>query len=311
MTLKRLIWILIVAILIAGMVRLFLLDSFRVASGAMSESLFSGDRVMVEKWTLGARIPQAVANPFSTSRTINLKLASTVHRIPGLSQLRRNDLIVFNQPQKSDSMPINLRPILLSRCVGLPGEVVQVEGQHLFVNGMLQKRGVDVLYCFYYQTSARSSVQIFDPKRAYYTNNDTCFTFLTKHEYSRLTTKFISFRTLVRPYMSHFDTLKTIVPYKGMTLKLDSISFQTWHELINAHENCLLAASKNGGYKLNGISITRYTFKQDYFLLLNDHQGYLNDSRTFGLVPTSHIIGRSLFVLYSPAEKRFLELTRH
>jgi len=67
MTLKRLIWILVVAVLIAGLVRLFLLDSFRVASGAMSETLFSGDRVMVEKWTLGSRIPQAIANPLSNS----------------------------------------------------------------------------------------------------------------------------------------------------------------------------------------------------------------------------------------------------
>ena len=308
MTLKRLIWILVVAVLIAGLVRLFLLDSFRVASGAMSETLFSGDRVMVEKWTLGSRIPQAIANPFSKSGTTNLILASTAHRIPGLSQLHRNDLIVFNQPQKSDSIPINLRPVLISRCVGVPGEVVQLEGQRLFVNKILQRKRVDALYCFYYHASAKPSIQKTYPKRPFYTSHDTCFTFLTKHEYSRLAKKSTAFRSLVRPYMSHFDTLKTFVPYKGMTLALDSVSFHTWQDLINAYEHCRLVASKNGGYLLNGIRTTHYTFQQDYFLVLNDHQGYLNDSRTFGLVPASHIIGRTLFVLFSPTEKRFLEL---
>jgi signal peptidase I len=95
-----------------------------------------------------------------------------------------------------------------------------------------------------------------------------------------------------------------------MTILLDSASFNKWHTLINAHEECRLIRSKEGNYLLNGVRIRRYTFKQDYFLVLNDHQGFLNDSRTFGLVPASHIIGRALFTLFSPKEKRFLEINK-
>lgn len=310
MHVKRLIWILVIAVLFAGLIRLFLLDSFRVASSVMAETLSSGDRVLVEKWSLGSRLPQAIGNPFSKSRLNNLKLASSVHRIAGLSRLHSNDLIVFNQPQNSDSIPINLRPVLLSRCVGLPGDGVQLLGQRLYVNRIVQKRGVDALFCFYFDATATPSVQRIDPKRSFFTLNDTCYTFLTKHDYVRLTKKDTSLRSVVKPYMSSFDTIKTFIPYKGMTLLLDSTSFNTWQGLINAHEECRLRQSKDGEFLLNGVRTTRYTFKQDYYLVLNDHQGYLNDSRTFGLVPASHIIGRSLVILFSPVEKRILEVVR-
>lgn len=310
MSIKRLIWILLAAILFTGLVRLFLLDSFRVATGAMGETLQSGDRVMVEKWTLGSRMPQAVGFPFSENRTNNLKLGFGTHRLPGLSVVQHKDLIVFNQPQFSDSIPINLRPVLISRCVGLPGDGVQLSGQRLYVNRSLQKRGIDALFCFYFDSTAIPLVQKIDPTRPFYINNDSCFTFLTKHDYSRLAKKDTAFRSLVQPYISRYDTLKTFIPYKGMTVVLDSASFNKWQELINAHEDCRLVHSKDGRFLLNGIRVTRYTFKQDYYLVLNDHQGFLNDSRTFGLVPASHIIGRSLFVLFSPEEKRFLEIIK-
>lgn len=308
MPVKRLIWILLAAILFAGLVRFFLLDSFRVASEAMGETLSSGDRVLVDKWTLGSRIPQAIGLPFSENR--NLKLASTVHRLPGLSHLHRNDLIVYNRPQKNDSVPINLRPVLLSRCVGLPGDGIQLEGQYLFIDQVLQKQGLDALFCFYFNASFIPTFQRMDPDRTYYTCNDTCFTFLTKHHFTKLAKKDPAFNMSVRPYLSRYDTLKQYIPYKGMKIRLDSTSFNNWQALINAHEACTLTRSENGSFLLNGIQVKRYTFKQDYYMVLNDHQGYLNDSRTFGLVPASHIIGRSLLVLFSPAEKRFLEFVR-
>lgn len=310
MSIKRLIWILLAAILFTSLVRLFLLDSFRVATGAMGETLHSGDRLMVEKWTLGSRMPQAIGFPFSENSTHYLKLASGTHRLPGLSTLRHNDLIVFNQPQFSDTIPINLRPILISRCVGLPGDGVQLSGQRFYVNRLVQKRGIDAQFCFYFDSTAIPFVQKNDPERPFYINKDSCFTFLTKHDYSRLAKKDTAFRLLVKPYISRYDTLKTFIPYKGMTFVLDSASFNKWQQLINAHENCRLIHSKDGRFLLNGIRVTRYTFKQDYYLVLNDHQGFLNDSRTFGLVPASHIIGRSLFILFSPKEKRFLEIIK-
>lgn len=310
MPIKRLIWILLAAILFAGLVRSLLLDSFRVATGAMNETLNSGDRVLVEKWTLGSRMPNAIGLPFSEAKTRNMKLISGSLRIPGLSSLCRNDLIVFNEPQYADSLPINLRPVLISRCVGLPGEGVQLFGQRLYINRSLQKRGIDALFCFCFDSTAIPSIQRNAPTHPFYTSNDTCFTFITKHDYARLAKKDTAFRLLVHPYISRYDTLKTFIPYKGMAVLLDSTSFNKWQKLINAHEGCRLIRSKDGSYLLNGVRVKRYTFKQDYYLVLNDHQGFLNDSRTFGLVPSSHIIGRALFILFSPTENRFLELVK-
>lgn len=310
MSLKRLIWIILAAILFTSLVRFFLLDSYRIATGAMEETMHPGDRVMIEKWTLGSRIPQAIGIPFSDNATPRLKLSKGTHRLPGLSTLKHNDLIVFNQPQYGDSIPVNLRPVLISRCVGLPGDGVQLSGQRLFINRKLQKRNVDVQYSYYLDSTALPLYQAIAPERPYYISNDSCFIFLTKHDYSRLISTDSAFKQMVHPHVSGYDLLKTFVPYKGMTLALDSATFDAWQSLINAHEGCQLARSQDGLYLMNGNPATHYTFKQDYYLVLNDHQGFLNDSRTFGLVPASHIMGRSLFILFSPKEKRILESNR-
>ncbi len=310
MTLKRLIWILVVATLLAGLVRLFLLDTFRVASDAMAASSLPGDRVLVEKWAMGPRIPQAVDNPFSNTNTSFWDFSGKTHRLPGFSRLRRNDLVVFNQPTENSSIPVNLRPILFSRCVGLPGDVVQLRGQRLFVDGKRQKRAVDALYCFQFDSTAKPILKKWIKSNRIFNSNDTCFVFLTKHEYSRMSKRLIGLRSLVRPYMSTFDSIHTVVPHKGYTISLDSTSYLKWSNLINTHEQVVLTQTRDGRFLLNGKRIHRYTFKQDYYIFLNDHQGYLNDSRTLGLVPASHIIGRSLFVLYSPSRKHFLELIR-
>jgi len=172
---------------------------------------------------------------------------------------------------------------------------------------MLQNRSIDALYCYAFDSSQKTRIHSVLPHRKILERKGRNFVFMPKHEFIRLNSQKSTASAILRPYASDYDTFNTVVPYKGYQLTLDSLSFTTWKSLINAHEGVVLTNTSDHRYLLNGKLTDQYTFKQNYYVVLNDHQGYLNDSRTFGLVPASHIIGRALLVLFSPSEKHILE----
>lgn len=315
MTGKRILWILVIAALIAALARLFLLDTYRVASDAMAEFQVKGDRLLVEKWSVGARLPQAIKWPFIKDKAkAQWVFSDKVNRLPGLSNIHREDLLVFNQPQTKASDPVNLRPVLLSRCVGLPGDFIRLDGTNLFVNEAPKPRSVDALFCYRYWPAQNAlveeSLKATGMNRPLLARNDTGFIFMPQLEYLRLLVAQPILKVALKPYATELDNISILVPYRGYTIPLDRRSMETWQTLINAHEGVTLTEAKDSTWLLNGVAAAQYTFKQDYYVVLNDHQGYMNDSRRFGLVPASHVIGRASLLLFSPEKKRLFQRLR-
>ncbi len=105
-------WIrtLVVTLLLFLFIRSFILNTFVIISGSMEETLLVGDFLLVNRLALGSRIP------------------GTMIRIPGYSEPRRGDVIVFDPPHEEDLK-------LVKRLVGLPGDTLQMRNKVLFVNG--------------------------------------------------------------------------------------------------------------------------------------------------------------------------------
>ena len=97
-------WIAVIggAIILALVVKLFLLQAFYIPSLSMYPALHVGDRVLVNK------------------------LSYKVHDV------NRGDIIVFERPASEAASDI---PDLIKRVVGLPGEEVVIEGGHVFIDG--------------------------------------------------------------------------------------------------------------------------------------------------------------------------------
>ena len=98
------------------------IQPFRIPSGSMEPTLhgdpgfFVGDRVFVNKWIYGPRIP------FTNSRLFRL------------GEPRRWDIVVFRSVE-----PEEPRKILIKRVVGLPGERIHVKGGTLYADGAPQE----------------------------------------------------------------------------------------------------------------------------------------------------------------------------
>lgn len=311
---KKWIGVLCMAAVLAIFIRVMFFDTIRIASPAMSESQTVGNRLIIEKWSVGARMPLSIGIPLAPEELFGKKtyfrIADFPFRFHGLRKVKRNDLLAFNYPIK-DEKPIDMHPILLSRCVGLPGEYIRLKGVRLFVDDQQVERHHDVSLCYSYPIEQQGKVT--DRLKAAhilqrtYQENDSGFVYLTRYQYYALKNEQPEKMIRLRLRTSSFDDKKAVIPYEGFRIHLNPRTYKLWAELINQYEGVRLRQTPEGVYEVNGKSVEEYTFRQNYYWLLNDHQGYVNDSRSFGIVPESHIIGKAWLILFSPRTKRFLE----
>ncbi len=105
----------LIAIAVALLVRGFVAEAYRIPSGSMVPTLLVGDHILVSKLAYGVRVP--------FTRLVPLRLGTP----------RRGDVIVFENPRERDRD-------FVKRVVGLPGDVVEIRDQVVFVNGVPQPR---------------------------------------------------------------------------------------------------------------------------------------------------------------------------
>ncbi len=100
------------AVFIALFIRFFLVEAYRMPSGAMAPTIEAGDTLFVSKLSYGIRLPGE-----DTERLFETK--------PKLG-----DVIVFEFPDEP-------KREYIKRVVGLPGDKIKIEGSRLFRNGTL------------------------------------------------------------------------------------------------------------------------------------------------------------------------------
>jgi len=314
MNTKKLVGVLCIAAALAIFIRMMFFETIRITTSAMSENQSIGNRLIIEKWSMGARMPLSIGIPFVSDELNGKKTYFSISNFPfrfyGFKKIKRNDLLAFNCPIENDK-PIDMRLLLLSRCVGLPGEYIQLKGVQLYINNQKIDRNQDALFCYSYPIESQDGVtNLLKAENIHektFQEKDSGFVYLTRYQYYTFNNGPSGKALRLKLRSSSFDQRKAIIPYKGFHLDLNHRTYKLWAEIINRYEGVKLEQTKDGLYKVDGKRAEDYTFRQDYYWLLNDHQGYLNDSRSFGIVPESHIIGKAWLILFSPETKRFLQ----
>jgi signal peptidase I len=104
------------ALFVALLIRTVLVEPFKIPSGSMLPTLEIGDQIFVNKFIYGVRIPYLNVVPFALVRSPE-----------------RGDIIVFNNPA-------NTATDFIKRVVGIPGDVIEIRDDVVFVNGQPQPR---------------------------------------------------------------------------------------------------------------------------------------------------------------------------
>lgn len=145
-------WIesLVIALILAMVIRTFAVEIYKIPTGSMIPALLPNDRILVNKFVYGARVPFIGA------------------RMPGLRQPKRGDVVVFIYPEDRSKN-------FIKRLIGLPGETIEIRAGNIYINGSQNKERL--LYNRYYYNRTDSDFgkenQIIKiPNDAYYVLGD-------------------------------------------------------------------------------------------------------------------------------------------
>jgi signal peptidase I len=90
------------------------------------------------------------------------------------------------------------------------------------------------------------------------------------------------------------------LPSEGMTVKIDTGNICLYEKMMSTYDDGIHSITKSGAQVLyDGKAITSYTFKQGYYWMMGDNRHNSADSRSWGVVPFDHIVGRPVFVWFS------------
>jgi signal peptidase I len=114
-----------VTVLAALLLKVFVIDAFRIPTGSMEETLLPGDFVLVNKFIYGATTPRYI--PFTTIKIPFLTLPAITHPVPG-------DIMVFELPDRGRDRPHNVENYV-KRCMACAGDTITIVNKRVYRNG--------------------------------------------------------------------------------------------------------------------------------------------------------------------------------
>jgi signal peptidase I len=107
----------ILAILLALIIRHFIVEAYRIPTDAMIPTLRPGDTIFINKLSYFSKVP------------LTDEIMTKIH------PPRRGDVVVF-------SSPLDQTVRYIKRVIGLPGDVIKIDGNQLWLNGKLASQRV-------------------------------------------------------------------------------------------------------------------------------------------------------------------------
>ena len=330
------------ATIAATLIRSFLIEAYVIPSGSMESSLLIGDYLFVSKVNYGPRIPiTPIAFPFAhhTMPLIYTKAYWDIvqlpyYRFPGLQEVKKGDVVVFNYPMDADSplyRPVDKRENYIKRCQGTPGDTISLLNAQVYVNGKMAHNPIEGEQSYLVNTSSpalsESVLRNLHIEIRQQIGNSAYEGLMTSQSAAALkkvpgiksVTEYIQQRNVfepeIFPHNPHFkwnvDNLgPLIIPKRGWTVKLDSLTIPLYKRAIEVYENNKVKLAGNDIF-INGKKTGSYTFKLNYYWMMGDNRHNSEDSRFWGFVPEDHIEGKALFVWMSTdSTASFLHQTR-
>ncbi|MFD2727225.1 signal peptidase I [Hyunsoonleella rubra] len=347
------------AIVAATIVHTYFMQPFTIPSSSLEKSLLVGDFLFVSKFHYGARVPMTTVGAPMVHDTIPLlkkksylfndhfekrntswinKLQLPYMRIPGFEDIERNEIVVFNQPadtlldmndfhpDRNYYKPIDKKTNLVKRCVGLPGDSLEVRGGYVYINGKKNELPDRAKLQFSYYVKPKTHQ--FNPNFLASRYDITDGAYPIDRQFSSYYLPAVSDEALAK-FKNHPNVAGTVpnimekgertedifphdpaynwnrdffgplyIPKKGATIDINLEVLPLYKRVITEYEGNSLKVEGNQ-ILINGEVASTYTFKQDYYWMMGDNRHNSIDARAWGFVPFNHVVGKPVFIWMS------------
>ena len=242
----------------------FIIQNTRIPTGSMESTILVGDFVLVNKFIYGSSSPKYI--PFT-------QIELPFFRLPAFKEPQSTDIVVFEYPGDRDQLrATELGVNYVKRCIGTPGDTIEIKDKLVFVNGKEYWRPPHIKY---YDGKSGNFLK---PKPRGYSD-------------PRIFPKGMNWNE------DNYGPL--VIPKEGSTISLNKYNVEQWRTIIDREYDKRVVEVKDDVVLINNIPVSSYTFKKDYYFMMGDNRDNSMDSRFWGLVPRDLVVGQAFITLFS------------